>query len=192
MGYLNIGGLDGIAEGLKAIGKGIGLLAESKKSDYAIPPLPAKPRIPESHEEMAQVIWEASRADEGSISATGANVIAKALQAEGFGKISQELPSWPRLVPNADYQGQVWEYEDGHKLYRGMEVPPPGENDVWQQMDPFMFRPTTVSDGEEDDWKPGPGRVLEIPPSPMDRIADALESISKHGIKTVTYNGGDL
>ncbi|MDQ7877334.1 hypothetical protein Q9R08_05020 [Microbacterium sp. QXD-8] len=33
---------------------------------------------------MARIIWETSRADEGTISATGANIVARALAATGF------------------------------------------------------------------------------------------------------------
>jgi hypothetical protein len=36
-----------------------------------------------SRDALAKVIWEASRADEGTISATGANIVADALIASG-------------------------------------------------------------------------------------------------------------
>jgi len=36
--------------------------------------------------EIARIIWETSRDDEGSISATGANIIADALVAAGYVK----------------------------------------------------------------------------------------------------------
>jgi hypothetical protein len=94
-------------------------------------------------------------------------------------------------VPRPDYHGEVWEYEDGHLLYRGMDVPPPGDGDVWQQMDPFMFRPTVVEVDNEQPYAVVPGRVMEIPPSPEERIASALEKLAKDGLRVVNYNGGD-
>jgi len=52
---------------------------------------------------IAKLIWEASRVDEGSISATGANIIASALVAHGYGKLP--LDPLPYYVEEAD-EGQ--------------------------------------------------------------------------------------
>ena len=40
-------------------------------------------------DELARVIWEASRADESTISATGANVVARAVEAAGWGDLKR-------------------------------------------------------------------------------------------------------
>lgn len=43
--------------------------------------------------DLGRVIWEASRADEGTISATGAVVVAKAVEAAGWGDI-RPIAEW--------------------------------------------------------------------------------------------------
>lgn len=46
----------------------------------------APPADDEPVESMARIIWETSQADEGTITATGANIVARALAATGFGR----------------------------------------------------------------------------------------------------------
>lgn len=53
---------------------------------------------------MAKVIWEASRADEGTISATGADIVASALAHAGFG---QQRPLRTRYRVGVEC-GQRW------------------------------------------------------------------------------------
>lgn len=43
--------------------------------------------------QMAEIIWNTSRRDEGTISATGANHVADALIAEGFGVRTRSMES---------------------------------------------------------------------------------------------------
>ena len=50
-----------------------------------------------SIEEIAKIIWETSRADEGTISATGANIIAKAL-VEAFPTTSSYWDGWQEAI----------------------------------------------------------------------------------------------
>ena len=83
---------------------------------------------------IAKVIWETSRADEGTISALGADNVASALVAAGFG---QEAPQEPRLVVD------------------GVEQDP----------------------ADPESWRIGPGQIVALPPDPLERIAEALESI---------------
>lgn len=49
---------------------------------------------------LAQIIWETSRADEGSISATGANIVSAAILAAGYRKVpSEPMDENPAQVP---------------------------------------------------------------------------------------------
>lgn len=63
---------------------------------------------------MAKVIWDTSRFDEGTISATGANNVARALIAAGYGVFRPEQPSSPPAL--AIVPGRV------------MEIPEPPEH----------------------------------------------------------------
>lgn len=53
---------------------------------------PPEPVNPSDREALGKIIWETSRADEASISATGANIVADAILASG----------WSRPVPADD------------------------------------------------------------------------------------------
>jgi hypothetical protein len=144
--------------------------------------------------DMASVIWRASRDDEGSISAAGADWIASQLVAAGYGKISQEKPQEPLLVGHTGYNGLVYEWPDGRRHYVGLKPPTEHKtNDTWVQRDPFTPQVVEVADEEPwaAVWDLKPGRIMEMPPNPLERIADALEQVVKHGIRVVTYNGGD-
>lgn len=46
--------------------------------------------VTDSRTDLARAIWEASRADEGTISATGANIVADALLASGVVRLVSE------------------------------------------------------------------------------------------------------
>jgi hypothetical protein len=60
---------------------------------------------------LARVIWESSRDDEGTISATGANIVARAVIAAGFRRQGPTTDEWEygvlgptgRMVNNGDY-----------------------------------------------------------------------------------------
>jgi len=85
--------------------------------------------FPDSMEDLenaiAKVIWEASRADEGSISATGANIVARSLIAHGFGT---PWPSSPQLVVDGVAQDPTDPLSWRIAPSRVMEVPEPPEH----------------------------------------------------------------
>lgn len=94
----------------------------------------------DSHKPMANAIWLANHRDEGGLSATGADNIAKALIMAGYGKLSQEGPQEPRALP-------------------------------------FPADGVPQSTDNPEQWNLDAGRIFQIPPSPLERIADALENI---------------
>ena len=89
--------------------------------------LPGYPGEPEAHEPWAKVIWETSRADEGTISATGANIVAKALLA-AMGRGELKVPRL-ELVVNGELQDpsnpQAWKIGPGHIVEVPEEPPHP-------------------------------------------------------------------
>ena len=59
--------------------------------------------MPEEVGELAKILWETSRGDENSLSATGANILAKVVLGRGYAKIAQERPVLSRAEALAWY-----------------------------------------------------------------------------------------
>lgn len=136
----------------------------------------------ESHKPMAKVIWEASRADEGTISATGADVVAKALIMAGYGKLGQERPSCDQC--SGSYPRDRWpgDQYDGHwdtcpnrpcgaRAVGGYCIMPRGHNQGRADVpDNHMSREQAWKVGvsftigpEPELWKISPGPIMQIP-----------------------------
>lgn len=80
-------------------------------------------QTPVKREDIANLIWETSHADEGTISATGANIIADAiLRAFTVTAQADDRPSSPEVVEDAElvvfdplpivgWSGRRWPYD---------------------------------------------------------------------------------
>lgn len=114
----------------------------------------------------------------------------------------------PQMVPQYHLcKGKQWTnneaYNDLHALIKAALDNRPGwacgelapdeqiMQEIWPKIAGFLQpedMPLTVTlggDGIPDqEYLVGPGRIMEIPPNPMDRIADAVEKIEKHLRKT--------
>lgn len=173
--------------------------------------------------DIAKLVWETSRADEQSISATGADIIADALVHRGYGLLVEALTQRTRAIIeyithelSADLSPQgVAVYIDNefaerfpeevawanaHPVDLGEREAKPWDGEHHPRHNhsvlPGEFVPWDACKACDEikarmPWQVRPGRVMEIPPGPLDRIADSLELLLKNGVKVVTYNGGD-
>ncbi|WMI33175.1 hypothetical protein SEA_RIKSENGUPTA_79 [Microbacterium phage RikSengupta] len=123
----------------------------------------------ESHKPMANVIWQASHADEGTISATGADIVAKALIMAGYGKIATERPQEPSALPSYQWRvvGVGWGGDRmGSELaMRHYARTHGGElqrrNTEWETVP--LVAPKPAPDPEPELWKISPGSIMQIP-----------------------------
>jgi hypothetical protein len=138
--------------------------------------------------DIAKLIWETSQADEQSISATGADIIADALVHRGYGFLTEALTQRTRAI--IEYITNELSDDlspQGVAVYLDSEFAERFPEEVaWANA-----HPVDLGEREAQPWQVKPGRIMEIPPGPLDRIADSLEQLLKHGVKVVTYNGGD-
>lgn len=138
---------------------------------------------------MARVIWEASRADEGTISAIGADNVASALEAEGFGETFGAAPEESLsgmslrevLVAFADFtfdpaRKDTRKIDDIDEFLEGLWPAKVSFPDAW--LKPLIMTIGGPLDPKDPaTWNIQPGRIVEVPPDPMERIAEALEDI---------------
>jgi len=79
----------------------------------------------EERNALAGRIWDASRADEGTISATGANIVADALVTAGYTKprtVTSVAELWKLQIGTVirERHGQILEYQHPHWAETGL------------------------------------------------------------------------
>lgn len=138
---------------------------------------------------MAKVIWETSRGDENSVSALGADIIASALESAGFGEVFAQSPKAVMsgeslrevLVAFADFtfdpaRKDTRKIDDIDDFLEGLWPANVSFPDSW--LKPLIMEIGPALDPKDPaTWDIQPGRIVEIPPNPLERIADALEQI---------------
>ncbi|AYN57468.1 hypothetical protein HOU47_gp62 [Arthrobacter phage Constance] len=95
----------------------------------------------ERREELGRIIWTTSHRDEGTISATGANILADAILAAGYRKPHQittadELLALPEESVVLDAEGDVSQKRDG--LWCGYDTAAINSNKLARLGSPFI------------------------------------------------------
>lgn len=138
---------------------------------------------------MAKVIWETSRGDENSVSALGADIIASALESAGFGEVFSQSPKAVMsgeslrevLVAFADFtfdpaRKDTRKIDDIDEFLEGLWPANVSFPDSW--IKPLIMEIGPALDpADPATWGIQPGRIVEVPPDPLERIAEALEGI---------------
>lgn len=87
--------------------------------------------------ELGRIIWETSRRDEASISATGADIIAAAITAAGY-RLAE--PAWePSLLNDGVYEYTQTSTCDGSTVYNYRRLPRlqyQGKHPSWESCEP--------------------------------------------------------